>query len=114
MSKPKVVSSPELMIGEEELFVRESDALYVCLDVLGKYVELPESETYWVEASLQQWPDQSGSRVLVKRGKAWAEWYDEEDEYWRLLHFGVVAELKQLGVPVCKATRIFFRLVYEE
>ena len=99
--------------------------LAICVPALCKvlHIDMPTAKRYWLQASLTQWEDKSGSPVWVeeaphhkgtarchmittKRGKS------DRGDYLQM--WNVASLLSDLGIDLHKPTRIYARLQYEE
>ena len=109
----EAIRTPRLTSGPEFLCSPRTGYGFFCTSRLGKFIEIPEAESYWVEATTEQWPDGSGSRVEV--------WFDDGD-YWcrsqgqrgRDILMGTLGRyLKKLGVKRDGQPKtVYFRLLY--
>lgn len=111
----EVMRTPRLVRDRGPEFLRNprTDYAFFCISQLGKFTEIPEAESYWVEATTERWPDGSGSRATV--------WFADED-YWHrgqgqrrcdVLMSTLGRYLKRLGVKRDgQPVTIYFRLLY--
>ncbi len=114
--KQKVVTSPRLLydVNAEWLIIPRDKGL-VCVKrlcaILG--IDLPLANYYWLEASLTQWDDDSGTLVTVccDATASWRRVYVNNEKMYLSLAYRL---LRQLGVPQGKDTKIYARLTYEE
>ncbi len=112
-----IVSSPRLYKDYDFLVlgVRPHRPI-TCLGALEDYIDIPDSTSYWLEASDQQWPDRSGLRVKVKIGH-YTPWYasDVTRGRWNELCSALRYYLRKLGcVSEGPPKVIYFRLLYKE
>ena len=118
----KPIVSPRLQVSSTGRWLfetRDSRTIQMCTGELGKFVEVPDAQAYWIELSRTQWPDRKRSGAAV-----WL-WFDTVAGWWLweashagdgYLFFstGVDKFLDAHMTPHDKPTRYFFRLTYED
>ncbi len=115
-----VVSSPVLVrckILPE--YLDQYDKSFVCINEMCRImkIEFPDAKEYWLEASLTQWTNSSGSRVRVRLPLS-SEGLFATVRRKRMnepIHLScAVPRLRKLGLEPGKSTWVYVRLRYKE
>ena len=109
------VISPMLVKLGDDLVNTSDVRWWVCIYELQEMIEVPKAKQYWLEASNQQWNDNSGTRVIVKYNTNSYWWRKHNNGLWQYLPRVPGKALEQLDIKLDgKAKVIYFRLLYEK
>ena len=87
-----------------------------CTRYLHRFIDMPEGEYFWLEASLDQFSDGLGFPVRVRlwRREDRASWWDKDARKNRPLYISLVPYLRQLGCKPGEPRTIYVCLWYQE
>ncbi len=110
----KTLMSPKLKRGHgywNTEWVNYTNEPWFCMDMLNNYVHIPaKTEHIWVEASNEQWDDDSGIPIVLNKKGYWITYRENEKD--RTFYSDIVNIINRKKFVLDGSTVVYFRVWY--